>query len=105
MDDPQQRIDSALRELPEESATNRFSDYRDTAIDITRRLMAAARQGGVDAALDEFDRLRESEDHGRLRRALQEFVTHDPAAAGLQVPPLEERAPWKVRPSRKEEER
>lgn len=103
MDDPQRRIDAALRELPEESAGG-FSDYRDTAIGLTRLLMAAARRGGVDAALDELDRLRGSEDPGRLRRALQEFVTHDPAAAGLRVPPLEERAPWKTRPSRREEE-
>ncbi len=99
--DLQRRIDAALRETPEEQAESRFSDYADSAFDLTQRLMAAARKGGAEAALDEFDRLKETEDLGRLRRALQEFLTHDPAAAGLRIPSLEERAPWKVLPSRR----
>lgn len=94
----QSRVDAALRETPEEEEAELFSDYAEPADDLTQRLMEAARAGGVEAALDEHDRLRGSEKVRRLQRALMEFITHDPLAheAGLRVPPLEERAAWKV---------
>lgn len=97
-DELQRRVDAMLRETPEEEEAELFSDYAEPADDLTQRLMEAARGGGVEGALDEFDRLRGSEKVRRLQRALMEFITHDPLAseAGLQVPPLEERAAWKV---------
>jgi hypothetical protein len=91
-------------ELPGEGGAGPFADFAESAADLTARLMAAARHSGAAAALDEVERLRGAERPGRLRRALMEFLVHDPAAAGLRIPPLEERAPWKVRPSRRRRE-
>jgi hypothetical protein len=91
----QHRVDEALREAVDEPSPV-FSDYRESAFDLTARLMEAARRGGPAAALDEFDRLRESAAPGRLRRALMEFLVHDPAARGLRIPELGTRAPRKV---------
>ena len=98
MNELQSRVDQALRETPEEEEAELFSDYAEPADDLTQKLMDAARARGVEAALDEFDRLRGSAKIRRLQRALMEFITHDPLAyeAGLHVPPLEERAAWKV---------
>jgi hypothetical protein len=101
----QARIDAALRESPGEGLL-RYSDYGDSALDLTRRLMIAAEGGGAEAvarALDEFDRLRPTERGGRLRQALMEFVTHHPAAVelGLRIPSLETRDRGKVLPSRR----
>jgi hypothetical protein len=99
----QRRIDAAL--LSDPAAPRTFSEYRDSADDLIDRLWSAARDGGVQAALDEFDRLRGSEDPRRLQHALTQFVAHYPEAskAGLRVPPLETRDPWAVRPSTREE--
>ena len=103
-DELQRRISEALREYPDEVRTPGYSDYAVGADDLTAELMQAARDRGVEGALDAFERLRASHDGRRLRRALMEFITHDPAAVslGLRIPSLEERAPWKVLSSRRE---
>lgn len=68
-------------------------------------MSAASSEGldGVEAALDEFDRLAAKEDGGRLRHALMIFLTHDSRVdkIGLRIPTLEERSPWKLAPSNK----
>jgi hypothetical protein len=103
VDELQRRIDTALRADPHEART--FSEYRDSTDDVLDRLWAAAQDGGVEAALDEFDRLRSRENPGRLRHALMQFIAQHPdaAKAGLRVPSLEARAPWTVLPSKREE--
>ncbi|HEX7151619.1 MAG TPA: hypothetical protein VF618_09045 [Thermoanaerobaculia bacterium] len=103
-DELQRRISDALRERADEVRTPGYSDYAVGADDLTAELMEAARATGVEGALETFERLRASHDGRRLRRALMEFVTHDPAAValGLRIPSLEERAPWKVLPSKRE---
>jgi hypothetical protein len=106
----QQRIDSVLRESPKDRRESRFSQYiAESKPDLENKLMSAASFGGlegVEAALDEFDRLASKEDRGRLRHALLIFLTHDSRVAklGLRIPPLEERSPWKLAPSKKKEE-
>ena len=103
----QQRIDSALRESPKDRRESRFSPYiAESKLDLENQLMSAASSvglDGVEAALDEFDRLAAKEDGGRLRHALMIFLTHDSRVAklGLRIPPLEERSPWKLAPSNK----
>ncbi len=106
----QQRIDSALRESLEDRRQSRFSPYiAERKPDLENQLMSgASRDGleGVEAVLDEFDRLAAKEDPGRLRHALMIFLTHDSRVAklGLHIPPLEERSPWKLAPSEKRAE-
>jgi len=104
----QERIDHALHQTPEEFGRSTFSDYADTAIDLTRRLYERAvsahdAETAIEAALDEYEAFAATEDNGRARRALMEFVTNHPAAAklGLRVPDLEVRTPWMARPSRR----
>jgi hypothetical protein len=68
-------------------------------------LMNAATQGGiegVEALLDRVEALARREDAARLRYALSVVLTHLPIIAelGLRLPSLEERAAWKVAPSR-----
>jgi len=101
----QARIDAALRETPEEASRTRFSAYLDDSGDLVAAMMQAARERGLEAALDLFDRLRESEDPGKLRHALMRFLVDSPEAseAGLRVPSLLERAPWKAAPSNRKE--
>lgn len=102
----QSRIREMLRETPEEAGGRRFTPFMVTAgPDYESRLAQAAAQGGIEgieAALDEFDRLAPQADRGRLRYALMIFLTHHPDVArlGLSIPPLEERSPWKLRSSR-----
>lgn len=102
----QERVSAALREMPKMRAGN-FSDYLPGPwTDLAKRLTAAASPGGVEgieAALDEYDRLSAEEDPLVLRRALMIFLTHHPEATrlGLRVPSLKERGPWKVLPSRR----
>lgn len=103
----QQRIDSALRESPKDRRESRFSPYiAESKPDLENQLMSAASSEGLDgveAALDEFDRLAAKEDGGRLRHALMIFLTHDSRVdkIGLRIPTLEERSPWKLAPSNK----
>jgi hypothetical protein len=106
--DLQERIDHALHQTPEEFARSTFSDYADTATDLTQRLYRCAVSAGdaetaVEAALDEYENLASTEDIVRARRALMEFVTHHPASAklGLRVPDLADRSSWMARPSRR----
>ncbi len=103
----QQRIDSALRESPQDRRGSRFSPYTaESKPDLENQLTSAASHEGlegVEAVLDEFERLASREDPNRLRHALLVFLTHDSRVAklGLRVPPLEERSPWKIAPSKK----
>ena len=105
----QERINKALREDLEATAESDFSEYiPDTATSLTRRLTQAAAQQrgieGMEAALDEFDRLKQSEDLARLQHALLLFLTQHPAATqlGLRIPPLGERNPSQILPSKRE---
>jgi hypothetical protein len=103
-----QRIQAALRETPEMRSRSKFSEYAPrVAASLRARLDQAAESGGiggVEAALDEFDRMDATEDPLALRHALQLFITHNrhALALGLEVPPLAERAPWMTIPSRRE---
>jgi hypothetical protein len=105
----QERINLALRETPEDRRKSDYSDYRpDNLPEIVDELTRAAARGGaegMEAALDEFERLAEREDKIRAQHALMHFLTHHPAAAelGLRVPSLQERNPWKVLPSRRKQ--
>ena len=105
----QERINEALREDLEATAESDFSEYiPDTATPLTQRLAMVAQQKGVEgmeAALDEFDRLKQSEDLARLQHALMLFLSEHPAATelGLRVPPLAERNPSQILPSKREE--
>lgn len=106
----QQRIDSVLRESPKDRLESQFSPFiAEIKPDLENQLMSAASSGGLDgveAALDEFDRLAAKEDRGRLRHALLIFLTHDSEVAklGLSIPSLEKRSPWKLAPSNKRAE-
>ena len=105
----QERINEALREDLEATAESDFSEYiPDTATPLTQRLAQVAQQRGIEgmeAALDEFDRLRQSEDLARLQHALMLFLSEHPAATqlGLRIPPLAERNPSQILPSKREE--
>ena len=105
----QERINEALREDLEATAESDFSEYMpDTATPLTERLARVAQQRGVEgmeAALDEFDRLKQSEDLARLQHALMLFLSEHPAATqlGLRIPPLAERNPSQILPSQREE--
>ena len=105
----QERINQALREDLEATAESDFSEYiPDTATPLTERLAQVAQQRGVEgmeAALDEFDRLKQSEDLARLQHALMLFLSEHPAATqlGLRIPPLAERNPSQILPSKREE--
>ncbi|MEA2339454.1 MAG: hypothetical protein QOE82_3461 [Thermoanaerobaculia bacterium] len=100
----QKRVDAALQQYPEERRASRFSEYADGADDLVDRLNRAASAGGasgMSAALDLFEELRPASDVPRLQHAFMQFLSQHPAAAtlGITVPPLEQRAPWKVTPS------
>ncbi|MGH9971652.1 MAG: hypothetical protein ACREBG_28185 [Pyrinomonadaceae bacterium] len=104
----QERINSALKETPEERKSSDFSDYKpDHTPALVQELMRASESGGaegIEAALDAFDRLAQTEDVLRMKHALMLFLMHDPAVArlGLRIPSLEERSPWKVLPSKRD---
>jgi hypothetical protein len=110
----QERINSALRELPEERAQSNFSPYMpDAAFGVENELTRADKEAGggypgIEAALDEFARLVQSEgvDVVRARYGLQRFLAHYSGLAGLglRLPSLQERAPWKLKPSSEEPE-
>jgi hypothetical protein len=103
----QERINSALRTRPEDVAGSNFSPYMpNSASQLTRRLTQAAGAGGiegVEAVMDEFERLVEHEDLARAQYALMSFLTNHPVATRLRlrVPSLVERSPWKVLPSKR----
>jgi|SRR5215211_1690889 len=94
----QQRIDSLLRESPKDRLETRFSPYiAEMEPDLENQLMSAASSGGMDgieAALDQFDRLAANEDRGRLRHALLMVLTHNSEVArlGIRIPSMEERS-------------
>jgi hypothetical protein len=103
----QTRINEALTEQPEAQRASNYSDYLpDHSPQLLTRLMTVAQQGGiagVEAALDEFDHLKASEDLVRMQKVLIKFLTHHPAPAllGLSIPTLSERANWKTLPSKR----
>jgi len=98
-------IDAALRETPEETSATLFSPYLHDSSDLVAKMKQAARENGLEAAFDLFDRLRASEDLGRLRYALLQFLIDSPerAEAGLHVPSPLESTPWKFAPSNRKE--
>lgn len=108
----QERINSALRESPEERARSSFSPYMsDAGFGVENALTRASEDAGgdyagIEAALDEFDRLVEGEGMGvvRAQYGLQRFLAHYSGLSelGLRLPSLQERAPWKLRPSNEE---
>jgi hypothetical protein len=112
----QERINSALSESPQDAVASKFSPYVldeqsqavvgqevDVGGQLEQAASAAGGLEGIETALDEFDRLAQSVDGGRLRHALMVFLTHHPEAIklGLRIPTLEERSPWKVMPGKK----
>ena len=105
----QNRINEALRESPpHDTQTTKFSEYLDADWpDLEDRFERAAtlRGGieGVEAALDEFDRMYAKENRGRLRHAFMVFMTHNKHVAelGLRTPSLEERSSWKLLSSKR----
>jgi len=105
----QKRIDSLLKQTPDMQRKTRFADYRpDHTPEIVQKLMQAATPGGtkgVEAALNEFDRLAVKEDIGRMQHALMLFLMHDSAAneLGLRIPPLEQRSVWKTLPGKRKQ--
>ena len=104
----QQRINQALREDLEATEESDFSEYvPDASTSLTRLLAQVARQTGaegIEAALNEFERLRQHEDLPRLQHALMVFLSQHPAAAqlGLRIPPLADRSPSQILPSKRE---
>jgi hypothetical protein len=107
----QERIAAALREDAEATRASDFSEYvPDASTPLTDLLARAAEARGVgdvesvEAALDEFERLAAREDLPRLQHALMVFLSQHPAAArlGLRVPPLSERSPSQILPSRRD---
>jgi hypothetical protein len=85
----QERIDAALINPETGRAWMHFSPYLSSvALDLQEKLERAAETGGLEALMDEFDRLRRSEDPHRLRVALATVLFHHPARIelGLRVP-------------------
>ena len=105
----QERLDEALRDDVEARGKSNFSDYIPAAsTSVTDRLHRIARDKGIEgleAALDEFERLRHEEDLPRLQHALMVFLSQHPAAAqlGLRIQPLAERGPSLTLPSKRED--
>ena len=105
--DLQARIEDLLRERPGEGTRRGgfhqfIPDQRlDALIDDLMRALDRGGREGIAAALDEVERLKTDEDPARLRQALMTVLIHHPATveAGVRIPSLAERAPWKVRPS------
>jgi hypothetical protein len=102
----QQEIDAALASGPEDMSAGPYTDYlpdhTPILVDSLNRSAQAGGVVGITAALREFDKLARTEHPLRLKRALTLFLIHHPDATklGLRIPPLSERAPWIVRPSK-----
>jgi hypothetical protein len=105
----QDRIDAALSVTREDLAASDFSEYlAGSRSPLLEQLMRAAHSGwiaGLEAGLDEYDRRAPSVDPLEARRELRLFLLNYPDAhsLGLTVPPLAERSPWQVLPSRRED--
>jgi hypothetical protein len=104
----QERINAALHENIEAVEKSDFSDYLPRGVSQLTNLFAqAAQPGGIEgaeAALDEFERLAESEDLPRLQHALMLFLANHRAVAGLglRIPSLAERSPSQILPSKRD---
>jgi hypothetical protein len=105
----QERIEAALRENAEAIEKSDFSAYMPDRRNsfLVRRFTQAAHEAGIEgieAALEEFDRLVEQEDPLRVQHALMIFLTHHPAVGnlGLRIPSLTERSPSQILPSKRD---
>lgn len=105
----QERIAAALRENAEAIVNSEFSAYMPDRRNsrLVRRLTQVAQAGGIEgieAALEEFERLAEQEDPLRVQYALMIFLTHHPAVGnlGLRIPSLAERSPSQILPSKRD---
>lgn len=103
----QNRVNEALIESPEDFRQSSFSEYLpDDSWKISDNFQIIAEGKdieGIEAAMDEFDRLTETEDRVRLQHALMVFLANNQAFSGygLRIPSLEKRGDWKTLPSRK----
>ena len=80
----QARINASLINPETGKAWMRFSPYLSVvALDLQDKLERAAKDGGLETLMDEFDRLRQSEDPDRLRIALATVLFNNPVRAGL----------------------
>lgn len=85
----QARIDALLINPATGKAWQRFSPYLGVvALDLQEKLEQAGKDGGLDALLNEFDKLRLSEDLHQLRIALANVLHNnaDRVQLGLRVP-------------------
>jgi hypothetical protein len=75
------------------------------ALSLSARFMELANErpgaAGLAAVLDEAERQAREDDQERVRYALRVFITHHPEGRRLPLPPLRERAPHQVLPSRR----
>jgi len=85
----QARIDAALIDRQSGRAWVYSSPYLSSlAADLQDKLRKAAESGGLEAMLDEFDRLAQAENSDRLRIALAQVLFNDPTRQrlGLRLP-------------------
>src|SRR5207247_1432617 len=97
----QKRLNDALVESSEEGE-QRLHSYVDYGLGaLQARLLSAAESGGIEEVLQEFERQAADEGRPRARSALLRVLVNTPnlLESGLHVPSLQERAPWKLRPS------
>jgi hypothetical protein len=82
----QARIDAALTN-PETGRPWMYSSpyLGSIAVGLQDRLKKTAREGGLDAMMDEFDRLRQVEDEHQLRIALAQVLFNDPVRQELGI--------------------
>jgi len=87
--DIQARVDEALIDPRTGKPWHRFSPYlTSVAIPLQERLESSAKAGGLDALMDEFERLLPHEEPFSLRLALMAVLSEHPLArqAGVKLP-------------------
>lgn len=101
----QARIDRALIRREPEANAAAFSPFLRTDPEPLIRLQQAAARGGLEgleAAMDELDRLAETRDPQELWWALNVFLAHYPTGeAGISVPSFPDQVPWQFAPGRR----
>lgn len=79
-------------------------DHLEHALSLASRFMELANdnpgEAGLEAVLDEAERVAERESIEMVKYALMVFITHHPEGRRLPIPPLEERSPELVVPSK-----